>query len=374
MKARWLLGGVGVVLLTLGVACGDDDAKNGPGKGGSGNGSGGAETEGGGAEGDDDDNDAKGGEGGAAGKAGAAGGGSGGNTAGSGGAVAGGGTGGGGGGAPPVTFRSRPAGITLEVDAAAKEAGFTLATSSITQEAGSSLIYTEWLAELVNGTNETQCLISMTGDFQNAAGATVVKYDTYAYGPAHDLGTDSKLSSPCVAPGERVPVWSNDIPEVAIPIADIVKLVVTIEPLSVPDAVVHPMTPTLSAVTQTYSATFQEWALSATAESTADIHNVSLTFWGKDGDFFVDSEIDYHLEDFLSGSTWAVDTSPLGLKTVKLSKVVPYFTFIEGVEGAALRVRHDARTSQLLQARSQAFASFDAARDRRRAFRSANEY
>ncbi len=361
MKTYGVMGGVAAGVLMLVVACGEDEPKKAAtpmgGSGGSGvagQAEGGDSTEAGApAAGSSSAGQDMGGSGGSGGSAGSAG--SGGN--------------GGSGGAMPLTFQSKPAGVVLELDAAAKASGLTLASSSVTQETETSLFYTEWLGELYNGSNQTQCLIAITGDFQNAAGTTVIKFDTYAQGAAYDLGA-STLSSPCVAPGESVPVWSNDLPEQALPLDTITKLVVSIDPIASPDAVIHPSTPTLAAVAQVYSPTFEVWQLSSTATSVANIHNVSITFWGKSGDFVVGSEKDFHLEDFPTGASWSIDTAPLGIESVTLTKVIPYFSFIDGLDTLARRI-YDEKTSELIAIRGQAVASWDAAWARRQQRREA---
>lgn len=109
-----------------------------------------------------------------------------------------------------------------------------------------------------------------------------------------------------------------------------VLLLVTITPLTRPQALLHP--PTLAPWIQTYSDKYEAWQLATTATWTADIYNVSITFWGKSGDFFVDNQGDYHLEDFEQGSTWAIDTAPLELETATLTEFVPYFDFIDGTK------------------------------------------
>jgi hypothetical protein len=266
-------------------------------------------------------------------------------------------------------FQSRPAGIELELDAASKALGLTLGATSITQDSGSSLHYTEWLGELYNGSEDTQCLIQISGDFQTDSGVAIIKFDTFAQGAAYDLGS-SDLASPCAAPGETVPLWSNALPEMQLKLETVTKLVVTITPLPRPNADLHPSTPTITPLMQTYSDTFDAWQIATTATATADIYNVAVTFWGKSGAFFVDNQGDYHLENFIKASTWAIDTAPLGLETATLSKVVPYFDFIDGLKSAARRV-YDAETSTTLAVRRDAFANREATRARRERARTA---
>jgi hypothetical protein len=293
--------------------------------------------------------------------------GSGGATAGSGGATAGsGGATAGSGGQAQLGFVSQPAGIELELDSASA-AGFTLTSSRLTQEASSSLFYAEWYAELHNGTSKTQCLIQISGDFQTATGASIIKFDTFATGAAYKL-SDSKLSSPCMAPGESVPVWSNDLPDGALALASIQKVVVYVEPLTVPDAVVHPSTPTLGAVAQTYSSSFEAWALSGSATATADIYNASLTFWGKSGNFYVDNTKVFHLENLLKGQAWPFSTT-VGLETVTLNAVVSQFSFINGLESAAAKFGQAEKTPALVARLNEAGNRSDRAFDRRSRFR-----
>jgi hypothetical protein len=372
MKTFGALSGLAAVLTFVVAGCGADDPQQAPpGKAGSGGsvGAAGDQAKGGSS---DDAGASNGGSsagsattGGTFTNAGTSG--AGGSNGGAGGGAGSGGTG----GTAPLTFQSKPAGIELVLDTATAASGLTLTTTSITQETTGNLNYVEWLGELFNGSAETQCLIAVTGDFQTSGGLSVVKLETYAYGPAYDLGVLSS-SSPCVAAGGRVPVWSNDIPEVALKIETIQKLVVSIEPLASPDAIVHPATPTLAPLTKTYSATFEAWQIASTATATADIYNASITFWGKTGGFFVDSEKDFHLENFLAGQTWAIDTAPLGLETETLVEVIPYFSFIEGLKpGAALRRVYDEKTSAMLERRDAVLTSWDDARANRLRARSA---
>jgi len=354
------------VLLTVG--CGSDDSSGASGsKGGTGGlagtpsageagsdqgDNGGAPDSSAGAAGADDGPGASGGSGGSGGRAGGSGGTSGGASGGS-------------GGQPPLGFVSQPAGIKLELDSASA-AGFTLTSSRLTQDASSSLFYAEWYAELHNGTNQTQCLIQISADFQTAAGVSIIKFDAFASGAAYKL-SDSKLTSPCMAPGESVPVWTNDLPDGSLALASIQKVVVYIEPLTVPDAILHPSTPTLGTVTQTYSSSFEAWALSGSATATADIYNASLTFWGKSGNFYVDNTKVFHLEDLLKGQAWPFSTT-VGLETVTLSSVVSQFSFINGLEGATAKYVFG-ETPALVARLNEAVNRLDGAIDRRSRFR-----
>ncbi len=272
------------------------------------------------------------------------------------------------GGEPSLTFQSMPAGIELSLDAASQAAGFTLTSASISQDSTTDLFYTEWYGELHNGTKQTQCLIAVTGDFQNAAGQTVIKLDTYAKGAAYKL-TSSKVTAPCMAAGENVPLWTNNIPNMALPLSSIKKLVVKVTPLTSPAAVLHPSTPTLPPVIKAYSATHKSWQISGSATATADIYNASLEFWGKSGAFYVDSAKVFHLDNLLNGQVWAFDTAPLGLKTVTLTSMVTYFSFIDGLKGAAPRVALDEKASAFIALRDEAFALHDAALKRRAQYR-----
>lgn len=372
MKTFGTLGGLAAVLVFVVAGCGEEDPKQAPtGKAGAGGSVGTAGDQASGGSGEEAGTSNGGSSagstttGGTFANAGTAG--AGGANGGAGGSAGD----GGGGGTPPLTFQSKPAGIELELDAATAASGLTLSTTSITQETTGNLNYVEWLGELVNGSDKTQCLIAVSGDFQTSSGMSVIKLDTYAQGAAYDLGASS-LSSPCVAPGGRVPLWTNDIPDMAIKVDTIKKLIVTIDPLTSPDAVLHPSTPTLAPLAKTYSATFEAWQIASTATATADIYNVSITFWGKTGGFYVDSEKDFHLENFLQGQTWAIDTAPLGLETETLVEVVPYFSFIEGLKpGTALRKVYDEQTSAVLERHDAVQTNWDDARARRLRARSA---
>src|SRR5258706_7756137 len=254
MKNYGVMGlAAGAALVMCVVGCGSDDHNNvPPGKGGTGGSSGMAGANAAGSSGNTQGGSSQGGAAGNAGTSGSTMGDAGDANAGAGGA----------GDKPePIVFQSQPAGITLELDAKSQASGLTLRSSSITQKTDSSLFYTEWLAELFNGSNTTQCLIAVSGDFQTAGGVSVEKFDTYAEGAAYKLGS-SKLTSPCVAPGESVPLWSNDLPGMVLGIDTIKKLVVSITPLPSPDAVLHPSTPTLAPITKNYSATFKAWQIS----------------------------------------------------------------------------------------------------------------
>lgn len=369
MKSYGVLGSVYLGVLAFAVACGGGDKHDTPQNVGGSSAGSASKSDGGGR----DENGGEGGSSSGSGGSSAGSGGTGGSSAGSAGTAASGGTGGGGGtgGMPATVFQSRPAGIELVLDDKAKSAGFTLTTSSITQETTGSLNYVEWLGELVNGSAKTQCLIAITGDFQTAAGVSVTKLDTYAYGAAYDIGS-GKLSSACAAPGEHVPVWSNDLPDVAIDVGSIKKLVVTVDPIEKADAKIHPSTPTLSEISKTYSATFETWQLSGSATAVADIYNVKLTMWGKSGDFFVDSADAFHLEDYTKGTQWAFDTAPLGIESETLTKVVPYFSFINGLKGAARWVYND-ETKDLIAQHDRAASTWQATQARRQQFREQNQ-
>ncbi len=342
---------LGVWLFATG--CGGDNPKGSESKGGSGNAGGSAGMQGGSAgAGGSEDNMPPGGS------AGTDVGGS--PSAGTGGT---GGMGGGGTGNEVITFESQPAGIELEVDAVSKAAGVTLRSSSLIQDPSTTLFYTEWRAALYNGTAETQCFIEMTGDFQDAAGASIIQFHTFAYGNAYDTGTGLGLTTACAAPGETVPIWSNDNPMMALPLSSIDKLVLSVTPMARPEAVLHPSTPTLGPLTKEYTA-LEWWQISGTATSTADIYNVKLAFWGKVGEFFVDEADAFHSEDFLQGQPWAFETIA-GIDSVTLDEVVSHFSFIDGREGALASVHLDERDTALVKTRDRAVSLWDAAEQRR---------
>jgi hypothetical protein len=275
------------------------------------------------------------------------------------------------GGAPPVTptFKSLPAGIQLTL-APESAPGLALATTSITQETTTTLFYTEWLGELYNETDEPQCLIQVSGDFQDASGVSVIKFDTYAYGEPYKIGT-SKLASSCIPPHESMPVWANDLPMEALAIASIKKLVLEVTPFQTTGAIPHPSTPTIGALTKTYSTTFKRWQISGTATATANIYNASITFWGKSGDFYVDNQKVYHLEDLLMGTSWAFDTMPVGgLETATLTSVLPLVTFIDGLQGASASIHTlDPQNAAIVRKRNDALTVWQGAADLRARYR-----
>lgn len=361
MKKAWVLGCVSWAAWSLAVACGDSEAGPGSnevekppvaGAGGESEGgrgpSGGADAASGGADGTTDQPAASGGAGGAP-------------DAGDGGRGGDSEAGGSGGAAEPGgSVLSRPAGIQLVIDNPDEARGLTFSSIHVRRDDR----YVEWFGELFNAGDEVQCLAEVESIFQDGSGATVVDFRSYAAGPAYDVGTP-KLPSPCVAPGESVPVWSNRFvdEEVVVDLDAIETLVATIDALPVPDAVLHPATPTLSELERTYSAEYEAWVISGTATATADINTVRLEFWGKDGDFFVGSDFAYHGEDFLAGETWEASTAPLGIAATSLTEVVGYFSFITGL-GAEARVHFDARARELNERRNDAARSFEETRAR----------
>jgi hypothetical protein len=368
MKIYGVLGlMVGACLISVG--CGDDE-KESPHK--SGGGTAGTINAAGSDEGSDDTTGSGGrsaaGSGGrsAAGSggrsaAGNGGGGSGGHEAG------GGGMAGSGGSMAPTKFESKPAGVELEVDAESKAAGISLRSSSLIQDTGTSLGYTEWRAALYNGTNETQCFIAVNADFQDAAGTSIIKFESYAYGAAYDSGSGIGLTITCAAAGETVPIWSNANPKKVLPIASAKKLVIEVTPMARPEAVLHPSTPELGPLTKEFT-NLDWWVVSGRATAKADIYNVEVAFWGKVGEFFVDDSADFHSEDFLQGQTWDFETIA-GIDSVQLDEVVTYFDFIEGSSGALARRSLSPRDAELATARSAATTAWDAARARRDAGR-----
>jgi hypothetical protein len=155
----------------------------------------------------------------------------------------------------------------------------------------------------------------------------------------------------------------------ALPLGSIKKLVVEINPLTSPDAVLHPSTPTLGPLSKVYSDTFEAWQISGSATATSDIYNASITFWGKSGAFYVPSEKVFHLDDLLKGQAWAFDTAPLGIETVTLTSLVSYFSFIDGLKGAAARVASDEKTSAFVSLTDKAVLNRDATYRRRAEYR-----
>jgi len=358
-------------LFALITGCGSSDDKGTPPSGGSG----GLESTGGkpaGGGGSSATGDAGAGDAGDAGTPGSSDGGapSGGGDGGSGGSKAG---SAGAGGAPPVTptFKSLPEGIQLTV-APESAAGLVLATTSITQETTTTLFYTEWLGEVYNDTDEPQCLVQVSGDFQTASGVSVIQFDTYAYGEPYKIGT-SKLVSSCIPPHESMPVWANDLPMEALAIASIKKLVLVVTPFKASGAVPHPSAPTIGALTKTYSSSFKRWQISGTAAVTADIYNASITFWGKSGDFYVDNQKVYHLENLLKGTSWAFDTMPVGgLETPTLTSVLPLASFIDGLQGASASIHTlDPQSAALVRKGNDALGVWQSALELRARYRNA---
>ncbi len=281
-----------------------------------------------------------GGDAGGGGDAGSGGSGPSGGTAGNGGASGSGATGGAGGGSP---FTTNPPGIERELQPQSNGANIDLLTTSITQRSSSSINYFEWFAEAANNSNEVRCYIQLHADFQSSAGTSIIRLDTFVSAPPFKMGTSS-LTAPCLAPGATGVVFSNDLPTTPVPIDSIKRVVVSIEALVDPSAVPHPSAPRLSPLTKTRSG--QYWAISGTATSIADVYNISIDFYGKTGKFFVAQDTVFHLENFLTGQTWAFDTSPSGLETTTLDEVVPILDFIEGTDTTAFEPAFESDTSQ----------------------------
>lgn len=336
------------------VNCGGDDEANPPTTSGGSAGTAGTENEAGsesmsGESGESPGGSASGGSGGSGGSLGG-GGSSGGGTAGAGGTPE-----------PAVEFTSKPAGVELVVEPASAALGFTLRSSNISQKPSGGSYYKEWFGEVVNGSDETQCFIQVAADFQNAAGTSLLKLDTYAYGSAFELGT-LNLSSTCAAPGETVPLWSNALDAVSVPIDSIKTLSVEIVAMARPTAVLHPSTPALQNPTKALDPQLNWWNCSGTASAVADIYNVKLEFWGKSGGVIVGKSAAFHAEDFLEGDSWAFSTIA-GISSPTLDSFKSYFSFINGKESSQ-RIFYKGEAARLVAVRNAAQLSWKAAEDR----------
>ncbi len=272
-----------------------------------------------------------------------------------------GGSGGEGGAEPGVEFVSKPAGVQLLVDDAAKALGFTVRSSNVTQHPSGDKFYKEWFAEVYNGSDEPQCFIQVAADFQDAAGSSLLKLNTYAYGAGFDLGTLS-LTATCAAPGETVPLWSNALDAQSVPIDSIKQLSVEIMAMARPNAVLHPSTPTLNQSTKALDPQLDWWTFSGGATSVADIYNVKLEFWGKSNGVVVGKSAAFHSENFLKGMSWTFETLA-GIESETLDSTTSYFSFIDGPQGAA-RIVYRGESAKIAERRGAAIASWQAAEDR----------
>jgi hypothetical protein len=169
-----------------------------------------------------------------------------------------------------------------------------------------------------------------------------------------------------LAPGEKGIVWGNDLPNEPIDLASIKSLNLTISSLEENSAVPHPLAPKVGALTKTFDSLEKDWAVSGSASAASSaIYNLSLSFWGKSGSFYVDTQKVYHLDDFLPGDVWAFDTAPLGLAATTLDSLVYTSDFIEGTKPAAQVAGGTTATSPLAEAASLAQGVEQAALARR---------
>ncbi len=275
-----------------------------------------------------------------------------------------GGMGGEGGSAPEeAPFISKPAGVELVLDDAAQAAGFTLVSSNFTQEPSGAKYYKEWWAELLNGSEQPQCFINLKADFQTAAGASLQKLNTYAYGGTFDIGSAVGLTATCASPGEVVPIWSNALDGTMVAIDSIKKLSITIMATEKPGAVLHSSTPTLANFMQTFEQGLKWWNFSGDATATADIYNVKVEIWGKSGGVVIGKSAAFHSENFLKGTPWSFKTSA-GIDVATLEKATPYFSFIDGLD-TALFVHYGPEAAKLVALKQAAADSWKAAENRK---------
>lgn len=353
----------GNVFLVLGLAigCGGDDKPD-SGAGGGSAGKGGASNEAGGRNEAGTAGGSGKGQGGS--PTGGTGGSAGGGNAGASGEAGGGGEGGegGDGGQSPIAFVSKPAGVELIVDDAAKALGFTLRSSNLTQKAAGAQFYKEWFAEVFNGSDEPQCYIQVVADFQSASGVSLLKMDTFASGAAFSVGA-SGLPATCAAPGETVPMWGNDLDTTSVALDSVTKLRVKIVALARPAAVPHPSTPVLLSSSKNFDKLLGWWTFSGTAKATADIYNVQLEFWGKSGGLVVGKSAAFHSESWLKGESWSFETLA-GIESAQLETALPYFGFIDGLK-KSLRVVYQGENLKLAELCSAATASWQATEERR---------
>lgn len=260
-------------------------------------------------------------------------------------------------------FVSKPAGIELVLDDAAKAAGFALVSSNFTQKPSGAEFYREWWAELLNGTDQPQCFIQLAADFQSSSGASLQKLDTYAYGGSFDIGSSVGLTATCAAPGEVVPIWSNALDGTMVAIDSIKKLSIAITATEKPAAILHPSTPTLANFKKTFEQGLQWWTFSGDATATADIYNVKVEIWGKSGGVVVGKTADFHFDNFLKGGLWSFKTSA-GIDGATLEAATPYFSFIDGLD-TALFVHYDPESAKLVALKQAAADSWKAAEDRK---------
>jgi hypothetical protein len=260
-------------------------------------------------------------------------------------------------------FVTKPAGVELVLDDAAKAAGFTLVSSNFTQKPSAAEFYKEWWAELLNGTDQPQCFIQVKADFQSASGASLQKFDTYSYGATYDIGSSVGLTATCAAPGEVVPIWSNALDGTMVAINSIEKLNISVMATEKQGAVLHPSTPTLANFKQTFEQGLQWWNFSGDATATADIYNVKVEIWGKSGGVVVGKSADFHFENFFEGDLWSFKTSA-GIDVPTLEEASPYFGFIDGLD-TALFVHYDPESAKLVALKQAAADSWKAAEDRK---------
>jgi hypothetical protein len=288
------------------------------------------------------------------------------NTAGNASAGSDAGMGGEGGSAPDpgeVPFVSKPTGLEVTFDDAAKAAGFTLVSSNFMQKPSGAQYYRQWFAELRNGTDKPQCFINLKADFQSAAGTSLQKLDTYTYGATFDIGSSVGLTATCAAPGEVVPIWSNALDANMVAVDQIKKLSITVMATEKPTAVVHASTPTLANFKQTFEQGLAWWTFSGDATATADIYNVQVEIWGKSGGVIVGKSAAFHSENFLKASLWQFKTLA-GIDVVTLDTAKPYFDFIDGLD-SALFVHYDPETAKFVAIKQAAADSWKAAEDRK---------
>jgi hypothetical protein len=232
------------------------------------------------------------------------------------------------GGSGPPPFVSNPPGAMVTDVGMPPTPDFVLLSLNFLQRPSGGQYFQEWLGEVMNVGTTTACLLRLDIAYKDAGGGVIVPaFTTYADADPYQLvGTTSKLSTACIAPGKIGSFYNNGFANTQTPTAGIKTIAVKFSPL-LEQVVPDPNAPTVSAHVVPTAGSFYGLQGSVVAGA-GTVNNIGVHAYPRDASGLVLGQlVEADLGTLTPGQSWPFMTA--GVST-PFTEFRIYADYIEG--------------------------------------------
>jgi len=207
----------------------------------------------------------------------------------------------------PSTFVSNTPGATLVDVGVPATTDLALISSNLVQKPSGNQYFQQWYGELQNKGSKLACLTSIDLGFQDASGATLASFHTFANGDPY-MSDGGTVTSPCIKPGQIAGIYTNAFAPSSVAIASTRTITVKYGPHDFPAYKAVTNAPRVDATVIPYGQ--GESALMGTLTGQGStIYNIGVDFYPRDATGLVVAELHAtDLETLTVGGTFAFTT------------------------------------------------------------------